>query len=298
MTTAHEIVTPVGRLVSGHPMEQHPVTDDQGQQKVGADGQPRTESYLALAIPKGAEGHWAQTQWGAIVWQAGVEGWPNGEYNAPTFAWKITDGDSTVPNKRGKRPVDREGWPGHWVVHMSTGLPIKCFHAGRYDPAQQIQDKNAIKRGDYIRVCLNVRANNPSPSPGVYLNPVMVELNRAGVEIQGDGPDPAAAFGQTPAELPANAELDPNANAGAQPAQPAPAPAPAPAPGPQPTPEPNHDFVANAGQPGAAPAPEPAPAPQPAQPQMTAKANGIPYQDFIAKGWTDELLIQHGYMTQ
>jgi hypothetical protein len=30
--------------------------------------------------------------------------------------------------------------------------------------------------------------------------------------------------------------------------------------------------------------------------QMTAKANGLPYDDFIKQGWTDALLLEHGYM--
>jgi len=52
------------------------------------------------------------------------------------------------------------------------------------------------------------------------------------------------------------------------PAATAPAPAVAPAP----------DFVANAGR------------------QMTAKANGATYDAFIAQGWTDAQLAEHGYM--
>jgi len=31
-------------------------------------------------------------------------------------------------------------------------------------------------------------------------------------------------------------------------------------------------------------------------PQMTAKAAGVPYADFIAKGWTDAALRQEGYI--
>ena len=46
----------------------------------------------------------------------------------------------------------------------------------------------------------------------------------------------------------------------------------------------------------APPAPNAAPPPAPAQKQMTAKANGVSYEDHIASGWTDELLIQHGLL--
>lgn len=29
---------------------------------------------------------------------------------------------------------------------------------------------------------------------------------------------------------------------------------------------------------------------------MTATAGGATYESFVAQGWTDDLLIQHGYM--
>ena len=50
------------------------------------------------------------------------------------------------------------------------------------------------------------------------------------------------------------------------------------------------------GAPGVPGAPQPAA--QPAQPvkKMTDKAQGLTYEDFWREGWTDELLVQHGYM--
>jgi hypothetical protein len=200
-----------GRLVGGHPMVTHTVTDDITKQpKMQADGvTPRTEAYVGIAIAKGVESDWRQTPWGQQISLAAQTGWPNGEFNAPAFAWKITDGDSQVPNKVGKKPFDREGFPGHWVVNCSNGFAIRSYHPGRYDPTQQIQDKNAIKCGDYCRVLINAVANAPSQSPGVYLNPMLFELSRAGIEIvTSSGPDAAAAFGAAAAVLPANAMVD------------------------------------------------------------------------------------------
>jgi hypothetical protein len=43
-------------------------------------------------------------------------------------------------------------------------------------------------------------------------------------------------------------------------------------------------------------APTPPPVPEPAKPLMTAKANGVAYDEFIAQGWTDETLKIHGYI--
>ena len=55
--------------------------------------------------------------------------------------------------------------------------------------------------------------------------------------------------------------------------------------------QPNPSFAA------VAPPPLPVP-PTPAAPVrvMTPLAQGVPYADWIAKGWNDGLLIQHGYM--
>lgn len=210
MSEAIEVLTPVGRVVGGHPMESRPVTDEVTRQpKLDSTSQPMIDHYLALAIPKQGEQNWTQTEWGAKIYQAAVAGWPAGEYNAPTFAWKIVDGDSQTPNKAGKIPCQREGWAGHWVLHLSTGLPIRCYHVGKYEPHLQIQNKDEIKPGDYGRVCISARANAPSKSPGVYLNPQMFELSRAGQRIiLESGPDAGAVFGAAAPQVPTNAQVD------------------------------------------------------------------------------------------
>lgn len=239
-----EIITPIGRLVGGHPMVANPVIDDRtGTPKLQADGvTPRTEVYFGLALPKDGEAHWNQTEWGAKIYQQAVADWPAGEHAAPAFAWKIVDGDSQVPNKRGRKPCDREGYPGHWVLSLATGLPVKCYHSGKYDPTQQIQNKNEIKPGDYCRALVVCRGNAPSQSPGVYLNPSLFELSRAGTEIILDnGPSAAEAFGGGAATTPAS---NPPGNPGAPPATEV-APAP--------------DFLNPPGAPGGAAAPPPAP---------------------------------------
>ena len=196
--TVVEIKTPEGRIVAGHPMKMKGVKDTvTNQPKMQADGiTPRTESFIGLAIRKGGETHWNQTEWGAKIHQAGQEGWPNGEFNSPTFSWKITDGDSQIPNKKGKKPCDREGYPGNWIINLSTGIPLRCFHAGHYQPHEVIQNENEIKTGDYARVFIRAKGNAPSQSPGVYLNPELFELSRAGeLIITESGADAVAVFG-------------------------------------------------------------------------------------------------------
>lgn len=201
MTNTNTELLLEGRIVCGHPMVRNNKTkiDEVTKQKVpvlDASGQQVTESYFALAIPKADETAWTQTSWGKTLYERAVQDWPNGEHAAPTFSWKITDGDSQIPNKVGKKPFDREGWPGHWIVHCSTQFYVSCYHIGKYDPLQQIKDEKEIKTGDYGRVLINSKGNSPSQSPGIYVNPKMFELTRAGQLIVSEsGPSALEVFG-------------------------------------------------------------------------------------------------------
>lgn len=207
-----DILTPVARLVSGHPMISYPVLDKMNQPRLMATGEPMNSTSIGLAFAKGTEQHWNETAWGAPIWNAGMVAWPNGEFNAPTFAWKVTDGDSQIPNKKGNKPCDNDGWQGHWVVFLSTMFSIPSYHVGRYEPHQVIQDKNEVKTGDYVRASFNVTGNNvkgPVESPGMYINPVMLELSRAGIAIvSANAPSASAAFGEVAPVVPANALVD------------------------------------------------------------------------------------------
>lgn len=214
---AYEILLPgsqvCGRMVQGHPMEGHQKKDDRtGQLKTSADGSPMMDFFYAVAIQKQGEAHWNQTEWGSQIQAAGVEGWPNGEHQQPAFAWKVIDGDSNIPDKRGSAPCTKEGFPGHWVVRVSSGFPTPCWHAGMLRPDQVIQNKAEIKCGDYVRVKVLVKGNGPNcQSPGVYINPMMLELSRAGIQIiSASAPDANEAFGGSQAQLPQNAMVDPN----------------------------------------------------------------------------------------
>ena len=206
-----DILSPVGRLVAGHPMEMHPVMDDRTNvQKTFKDNiTPMFNQSVGIAIPKAGETHWNQTQWGAQIQAVAVAAYPRGEHTMATFSWKITDGDSTEPNKKMVTPASREGYPGHWVVFASSCFPTPSYHAGKYQPHEVIQNKNEIKKGDYVRISFNTAPNNSSDSPGMYINPVMLELSRAGIAIMsGNAPDAAAAFGASAPVIPQNAMID------------------------------------------------------------------------------------------
>ena len=230
-----ELTTPVGRLVGGHPMVIRANTDDKTKlPKMQKDGvTPSTSVYIGLAIPKGTEQHWNQTEWGAKIWNEALTSFPNGEHQMDAFSWKVTDGDSQKPNKVMKKPCDREGYPGHWVINASTGLGVpKCYNVGKYNPLTDlIQQKEMIKPGDYARLVLSVKGNDAVPpnTPGIYLNPVIFELYQPGQQIILESePDAQAALGTVQGQLPAGALVDTNipANTAAAPAQ-ANAPAPA-----------------------------------------------------------------------
>lgn len=258
---SNEILTPVGRMVQGHPMELHPVTDRNNVPKINKRGEAQQQAYVGLAIKKNGESHWNQTDWGAQIWAAGQAGWPSGEWQFDSFAWKVTDGDSVKINKRGKRPCDQEGFPGHWIIGASNGFMPDCFANRNY--STQVMRKETFKRGDYIRLCLSVKPNDSTESPGIYVNMLGCELIQAGVEIVGSSFDAQGTFGATPAAtLPEGAQVDPNMSAPASgaPQQTAPAapsatpatgapaaPPAAPVPG-HTTPPPAPDFLTVNGQ--------------------------------------------------
>lgn len=303
--------TPVGRLVMGS-LYKPQTTDADGKPltiKNGPNvGQPTVRFFFAVAIPKKpGEQHWSQTEWGAKILAVGQQAFPQGQWQQPTFAWKIIDGDSQVPNSKGKKPCDREGYPGHWVISFSSGFAPKIYNA---DGSAAILEPDAVKLGYYVQVNGDVDGNMNAMKPGIYINHSMVALSAYGEEIH-VGPDATqAGFGGAP--LPPGASMTPVAGF-APPAAPlgtAPAGVPQqPAfPGGTATPvspssvppaAPNYQFLGAApGMVPAAPGMMPAmPAPVPPQARvMTALAKGATYEQMIAAGWTDDLLRALGMM--
>jgi hypothetical protein len=274
MSNRVELLTPVGRLVQGSLYE--PQTTDAENRpltvKTGVNaGQHRVEFYFALAIAKGRETHWNQTEWGAKIWQTGQIGFPNGAANSPAFAWKIKDGDDTTMNKVGRRPCDREGYPGHWVLNFASGFAPTIYSE---DGTKQIPEVDFVKLGDYIQVYGSVADNGAIQQPGVYLNHSVVAFSRYGERIH-TGVDPkAVGFGKSPIPSGAlNTPPDGRFNPSAPPLQPV---APPVAP---------YTPILT----------PPAPVPVAPVRVMTAAAQAS-YEQYIAAGWTDAQLIQHGMM--
>lgn len=204
------LTTPVGRIVQGDLAKAQPVLDKvTKQQKHTRDGRPMIQHFISLAIPKTpGHTHWAQTDWGKQIWDEGNRAHPTFASH-PAFSWKIEDGDSVIPNKKGKKNCDREGFPGNWIVKLRQGFLPKTYTTvgwvadGNPPPAIPA---DGIRCGYYAQVNITVEGND-GDSPGVYLNPSMVALSGYGENIIA-GPDASeAGFGAAP--LPPGASATP-----------------------------------------------------------------------------------------
>jgi hypothetical protein len=284
-----EILTPVGRLVQGSVHDLEPVTDPITKQpKFDKTGKPRNQCFFSIAVPK-TQADWKQEPWGQTITQVALGAFPNGQTMQATFAWKVVDGDSTIPDKANKRPCDRQGFPGNWVLKFSGGYLPQLVTANGTAPLPAGQK---IELGDYIQVAGKVAGNGSHQSPGVYLNPNAVAFTGYGERIAYERDFSQVGFGQDP--VPAGVMATPPAGMTVAPALPQPTPATAAAAYSAPVafggaPVPPNPAILQA--PLAAPV---APA-APVAKQMTAKATG-PYEAYIAQGWTDALLVQHGLM--
>lgn len=203
MSERIEFTSPVGRLVAGdlwtartEDFQGNPLTVKTGPNA----GQARQEYFVGLAIPKN---HPEWPAFYALVVAAARQGFPNlfdaaGNCHRADFAFKITDGDSNVMNRNNSRPCDKEGYPGNWVVSMSTSLGIKVV-----DQALKpiMPESKAVKRGDYIRIAGSIAPNGNQTNPGVFINPSFAQFSHQGDEIV-SGPDASTVFGAKPMPAP------------------------------------------------------------------------------------------------
>jgi hypothetical protein len=305
-------ISPVGRLVQGG-MSLQAKKEANGQLALDkTTGQSIHECFLAIAVRK--DDPQLPAFYALFDSQARMSFphlFPNGgACTHPQFAWKIQDGDGV--DNEGKSVAGKPGFAGHYIFKMATRFAPRCFHHGKYDPSQQIQNPDdVIKKGYFVRVSGTIDGNGVQPGtaakPGLYVSPNLVELVAFGEEIV-SGPDAAAVFGGAPAiTLPAGASTAPILPA---PGMPATSLTPPPLPGQMPTAIPA--AVGPAVPPVAAPAlPLPGAAsaafplpgavspaaanPQP-QYQMTASAQGATREQLHALNWTDDALIAAGHM--
>lgn len=324
--------TPVGRWVSGS-LSQYKDKDDRGnpyQYKTGKNAGKNYGNFsIGVAFPKGPEAaqpygplNWTQTAWGAQLAGVGTRFRADAMNLGAGFSWKVEDGDSQVPNTKGVKPCDRDGWAGHWVVFFSMNVALGAD--GKPErlpcPLYTLMDDKApgqrlrapapitidrIKRGDYVQVSCDVRPNGEVQKPGVFVSANALCLLGYGEAIVGGFDVATAGFGQD-AALPPGASMTPTAGfvppvQGALPPTSAPtAPVLPPTGGTANLPPP----LPLAANPVAPPNPAflmPPPtavAPPPTGPVMSAaaQAQGITWAILQQNGWTLEQAKQAGHV--
>ena len=270
-----QFTTGAARIIWGNPINGKSKTDQFNKAVLDIQGQPILQWAFGIAIPKAD----FPALWAAM----NAEVAPLFPQGVPAnFSWKIKDGDG--PDNKGIPYSAREGYAGCYALTISTesfAPRVVNLVNGSYQDVVE----GGIKTGDYVRAAVSLKAHpGTSGTPGIYVNPVMIEFLGYGEAIN-NGPDAMAVFGGQTVALPAGASNMPTAPVGAMPIagavgavplQPAAIPGapvavpgqPIPAAYPQPTmptvspsnvpPAPAHDFVAAAapgmpGQPVAAP---------------------------------------------
>lgn len=278
--------TPLARLVWGSVHTPQVRKDQNGQPKlfVSGDraGQPLRMFDFGVAIPK-TQARWQdEPGWGQIIYQTGLQCWPQGQHQRTDFSWKITDGDSTIPNKNNRRPCDQEGYRGCWVLTFSGAGAPQIFSTLKGGKAEIDATPELIKPGYKVQVFGEVDTNNSSQTSGMYLNHRGVCMRGYDTEIITQAPVDTSGFGSGVAEgshaMPTNVAIPGAAPAPQPPAAPTP-PAPAPA-------APAVPVVPNANYAPSAPARE----------RMVHKdGQSLTYAAMRAQNWTDALMAQHGY---
>jgi hypothetical protein len=182
-----QIYTPIGRLVQGDAFEGQ--THDRDNQpyvwKSGRNqGQPYTKYFVAIAIEK-TNPDW--DQFWAKMYQVARDGFSekfgaDGNLLDPNnFSWKYVDGDDTRLDQEGRRPCDKPGFTGCHVIRCSSNDRPPAVVA---DQGMTIlTDPARVKRGHYIQLVIDVRANGDTRKPGLYVQHRVVEWKGYGPEI-------------------------------------------------------------------------------------------------------------------
>lgn len=277
------IKSPVGRLIWGS------LYDVQEEDYYGKKLEKPMYAF-GIAIPKQLEGHWNQTEWGKKIWDIAQRDFPNGQIQMTDFAWKITDGDSQIPrpnrNNELVRPCDKEGFKGNWVLAFKNQFAPTLCDASDMKSVKILTQPGFINCGDFVEVAFTCMGNSQITKPGVYLNPQAVAFRAYGERIAPAFKVDVNNIGFGQAVLPRGASLTPHnssvqVNASQVPIQ-------TPITGstlntPQ-TIQPHYGIL------------QAPPPPVQNTAKVMTSASSHSYEQYIAAGWTDEKLIQHGLM--
>jgi hypothetical protein len=249
-------------------------------------GKPNPQFFYAVGIPK-TKAHWGQEPWGLLIWNIGNACFPK-IAESDTFSWKVTDGDSDKPNRKGNKPCENEGYPGHWVISFNSSLAPRLLN----DKNEPLLAEGVVMPGDYVQIYMSCDGNSSTKNPGVYINAQYVRFvghSAKGRIIQGRDPS-SIDWGNDAA--PSDLVHTPVAAS----ASPAPAAPKAPASPPPPVP----GAAASAPAPLAlTPAPgflAPPPPPAPPAAPVRKMTGAYTYEALKAANWSDEQMIAAGHM--
>lgn len=284
-----DFTTPVGRLVGGSLYERK-----KNRQVPGVPFDPnKVMPYdIAVAIKKTAARWQDEPGWGQTIYRVAVEAFGAQVVDHPTFASKITDGDSaTATSAGGKVPRDNPNYVGHWILWFSGQNPPTIYNA---NGTAIIAEQGVVKPGYYVQVFGNAKSNGNMPGnagqkkSGVYLNHTYVAFAGKGEEIVYAPDVSVAGFGQG-TSLPAGAQPVDAAPRSQLPAQGF-AAAPTPGPTTQTAVTPNPGIL-----PGPAGVPTPAPTPRLVGTDKLAALNVSLEQLLSDPRWTQQAAIDEGY---
>lgn len=202
---ATQVITPVGRLVWGHPAKTKAKTDQRTRQPIMKDGKPVEQWAFGIAFSKQ---DFSNGIWPAMSAEIRT-GYPSGP--PQVFAYKYKDGDTN--DRQGKPYSTREGYAGNIVLTVSTeAFAPPIYKIGPNGQYVQLKPEE-IKTGDYVVLVANLQVNVPPQgsqnTPSIYINPVAILHVGYGMEIV-NVVDPTTLFGATPQfQLPPGASLTP-----------------------------------------------------------------------------------------
>lgn len=197
--TIENLKLPKARIVAGNPTKWEQSVDYHTKQKKSdKNGQPLFQNWVNLAIPKQ---DFVNQVWPQMVQEA-AKVYPNAanvhpdQYLSDRFAWKVIDGDSALTPENSKIPYNqREGYPGHYVIKVSTYAfcpDTVVYQNGAY---RKLED-GQIKTGDYVITSIRLEAH-ADKNGGLYWNPNIYELVELGTAISSGegGGDPNKLLG-------------------------------------------------------------------------------------------------------
>lgn len=200
--------SPVGRLINGDPFNKQ--TKDANGREIPLDKQ---SYWFAIAVEK--QNPQVNEMLGTLqkAAMAGYQQNPtvmqqiNMGLSAPSFSWKVSDGDEMVADPATGQQRNRwANGAGCWIFKFNTTLPII---AAQYMPGASVPepcDSSVIYRGCFVQVSYGTSANgNQDHTAGVYLNPRTVAFVGHGEPIV-SGPSMDQQFsggmgGYTPAGM-------------------------------------------------------------------------------------------------